>query len=438
MESGFPGKELSVTSTVWQAQTSPFAPNVAGFGFTAVNEQVCWDIGWRRDGSYYPGYVRTTNGGTTWICDSIPGTGNGYESQIAAIDADTAYVAVFVDSTNASEGIFKTTNGGATWTRQNVYLTSLYGPGYIHFFDANNGVAVGDPNIETYTTTNGGLNWNPISMPAALQDEYTWVGGHGISTVGNCVWFGTGQRIFKSTDRGYTWSASAPEVQPTLWAPLFAFQDSLNGLYARKKQGDTACVYRRTTDGGTTWNPITDRVVNQIAATSLVHMPGSRATYIVSGGMPQGKRGLARSYDGGNTWNLLDTYGCMDIAFASDSVGWGDDFYFSNKVFKYGGPPLGVAMRNEMSIPLSYVLEQNYPNPFNPTTVIIYQLSVSSDARLVVYDLLGREVALLVNGRKAPGRYEVPFDASALASGVYWYRLTVGGLSQTKKMLLLH
>jgi hypothetical protein len=81
-------------------------------------------------------------------------------------------------------------------------------------------------------------------------------------------------------------------------------------------------------------------------------------------------------------------------------------------------------------VPPSFTLEQNYPNPFNPTTVISYQLPVVSSVRLAVYDLLGREVAVLVNERKAPGSYEVKFDGAGLASGVYFYRLSVSPLAR--------
>jgi hypothetical protein len=82
-------------------------------------------------------------------------------------------------------------------------------------------------------------------------------------------------------------------------------------------------------------------------------------------------------------------------------------------------------------------LHQNYPNPFNPTTVVSYQIPVASEVKLVVYDLLGREVSMLVSERKLPGRYEVLFDATALASGVYLYRLTAGVLVQTRRMVLV-
>jgi hypothetical protein len=95
------------------------------------------------------------------------------------------------------------------------------------------------------------------------------------------------------------------------------------------------------------------------------------------------------------------------------------------------------AVRDDSGVPRRYALEQNYPNPFNPTTVIRYQVPVVSEVRLVVYDLLGREVSVLVNERKNAGSYEVKFDATGLVSGVYLYRLTAGSFVQTRKLLLL-
>jgi hypothetical protein len=95
--------------------------------------------------------------------------------------------------------------------------------------------------------------------------------------------------------------------------------------------------------------------------------------------------------------------------------------------------------------PLGIALLQNYPNPFNPVTIIRYSIGavsgqqsvVSSHVRLAVYDLLGREVAVLVDEKKAPGSYEVKFDGSRLASGVYFYRMQAGDFVQTRRLLLL-
>ncbi len=85
----------------------------------------------------------------------------------------------------------------------------------------------------------------------------------------------------------------------------------------------------------------------------------------------------------------------------------------------------------------SVELSQNYPNPFNPSTVIAYQLPVSSQVSLKIYDMLGREVQTLVNETQAAGRYAVRFNATNLSSGTYFYKLQANGLVQTKKLTLL-
>jgi len=97
----------------------------------------------------------------------------------------------------------------------------------------------------------------------------------------------------------------------------------------------------------------------------------------------------------------------------------------------------GVGEPPETALPYETALLQNYPNPFNPKTGIRFEVSGVSDVKLAVYDLLGRKVVVLVNERKAPGRYEVSFDGSGLASGAYIYRLTVGNFVGTKTMLLV-
>jgi len=95
-----------------------------------------------------------------------------------------------------------------------------------------------------------------------------------------------------------------------------------------------------------------------------------------------------------------------------------------------------AAGRREIG-PSSVQLFQNYPNPFNPSTTIRYELPKSSMVMLSVYDILGREVAILVNETEKPGAYELRFDGSKLASGVYFYRLQAGNIVQTKRLLLL-
>ena len=100
-------------------------------------------------------------------------------------------------------------------------------------------------------------------------------------------------------------------------------------------------------------------------------------------------------------------------------------------------PAAPDAATPSLPVPTSYSLDGNYPNPFNPTTVIAYQLPEVAQVSLKVYDMLGREVATLVNESQGAGRYEVKFDASSLASGIYIYQLHAGSFSATKKLLLM-
>ena len=99
--------------------------------------------------------------------------------------------------------------------------------------------------------------------------------------------------------------------------------------------------------------------------------------------------------------------------------------------------PVSVAVGNQPDVPQQFSLDQNFPNPFNPTTVVSGEWPVASDVAIVVYDMLGREVARLADGRYQAGRYSFTFDATGLASGVYHYRLTAGEFTATRTMLLV-
>ena len=102
--------------------------------------------------------------------------------------------------------------------------------------------------------------------------------------------------------------------------------------------------------------------------------------------------------------------------------------------------PIGKMVANEQefeTVPGEFSLAQNYPNPFNPNTVISYQLPENSEVSLKVFDMLGREVATLVDGRMSAGTHQVSFNASNLASGMYVYRLVAGDFTSTKTMILI-
>jgi hypothetical protein len=103
----------------------------------------------------------------------------------------------------------------------------------------------------------------------------------------------------------------------------------------------------------------------------------------------------------------------------------------------FQGVVLGIDVRREDALPTSFALEQNYPNPFNPSTNIRYDIPSGGSVSLRVYDLLGREVATLVNETQAPGRYTVRFDGSSLSSGIYFTRLQAGTFVTMRKMMLV-
>jgi hypothetical protein len=88
-------------------------------------------------------------------------------------------------------------------------------------------------------------------------------------------------------------------------------------------------------------------------------------------------------------------------------------------------------------MPTKYSLSQNYPNPFNPITNIKFSIVKAGDVKIIVYDLIGREVQALVNERLNAGTYETKFDGSMLTSGVYFYQMVSGDYRETKKLLLL-
>ena len=103
----------------------------------------------------------------------------------------------------------------------------------------------------------------------------------------------------------------------------------------------------------------------------------------------------------------------------------------------YGGTTITVSVEDEPFTEFNFKLHQNYPNPFNPVTTISYQIKEQGLVQLIVYDLLGSEVATLVNQIKPEGEYSVNFDASNLPSGVYIYSLRANDFVQNSKMTLL-
>ncbi len=433
-----------VNATVWQLQTSQFPSDVMVVDLSAVNDDVCWAIGQKVpiNALPYEGYIRTDDGGTTWLCDSIPGLTNSYLAQIFPIDATTAYATAYkVAGQTGSRGVYRTTDAGSTWDRQSAYNFSQIGPTYIHFFDARNGVVIGNPGLESYTTSDGGEVWSRVTMPSTLDDESTLSIGDAICASGNSLWFATNRRLFTSTDMGNTWTWLLNEPAYYDWRPVIAFQDPQTGIYTLKENPvptGAGHLYRKTTNGGMNWTVLSDPILDNLAPTSVQYIPGTASTYIVTGGGSPGTRGTALTTDAGETWTLIDTIGALSVHFASDMVGWGSQWEI-NQIQKYVGPRIITSVKEQQiaELPAVFMLAQNYPNPFNPSTTIRYSVPIRSEVVLKVFGILGNEIVTLIDEEKSAGTYEVTWNDPRLASGVYFYRLTAGQYTQTRKMVLM-
>lgn len=144
----------------------------------------------------------------------------------------------------------------------------------------------------------------------------------------------------------------------------------------------------------------------------------------------------------GNGFQRFGDYSGITIDNNQNGVFWASGMLaragsWGTGVFRYAftAAPVGIH-NNNGEIPSSYVLSQNYPNPFNPSTQISFGLPKASSVKITVYDMLGKEVATLVNEYKAAGNYTVDFDASSLSSGAYIYKLSADDFTETKKMIL--
>ena len=124
-------------------------------------------------------------------------------------------------------------------------------------------------------------------------------------------------------------------------------------------------------------------------------------------------------------------------SYTDNSVNSGTYYYRLTQIDLNGGYSYSEVLEVNFGLPTEFALEQNYPNPFNPTTTISYSIQELSFVTLKIYDVLGSEVAILVNNKKPAGNYEVEFDATGLPSGTYFYRIQAGNFVETKKMILL-
>ena len=393
-------------------------------------------------------------------------------NQIIFTDSLHGYIAASsIQPTDTSGAMFfVTSNGGRSWRRNTVapWLFSVSTIGDSLVWLSNSGTV--------YYSHDGGNTWHhsiASSKYGLLTVQFVdakngW--GCGIAQ----LQYGGYEGICHSSDGGQTWqsqyadSSSNPYYFPHLGKGFFI--DSLHGWV-----GDDYSVLR-TTNGGSTWifEPVNDYV---------------RSVYFIDTlkGWATGLMGFYRTTDGGVNWiessgdTVFHHNGNLDPVFFEDSsIGWIGDTYGSiyhttdggfswnvqypkvsgyhpiNSIFflnKNEGWAVGngivlhttnggvTAIDETSPHPTAFRLFQNYPNPFNPSTAISYQLSAVSQVSLKVFNVLGRQVAALVNGVESAGLHTVTWIAAQFASGVYFYRLTAsspqGTFEETKQMILI-
>ncbi|MFZ1519289.1 MAG: T9SS type A sorting domain-containing protein [Ignavibacteriaceae bacterium] len=124
-------------------------------------------------------------------------------------------------------------------------------------------------------------------------------------------------------------------------------------------------------------------------------------------------------------------------SYTDNSVTNGKYYYRLKQVDLNGAFAYSEIIEVNVAAPIDFALTQNYPNPFNPSTIISYSIPQNSFVTLKVYDILGNEIAVLVNDTKSAGKYDVQFDASGLSNGVYFYTIKADNFTSTKKMILM-
>ena len=398
-----------------------------------------------------PVVYKSTDNGSSWTP-----SGNGITSELTyalAADSSQVYAATV-------QGMKRTSDYGGTWVTPPSPLSST---AIYSVFLVDGLLFAGTAGDGPYVSTDNGTTWSPANgnLPAGSSRAIL-----SFAADSSYLYIGTYAGVYRSTDHGTSWQAAKTGLVDSVTSALCPVK---GGLLAGTSKG----IYR-STDNGSSWTAIPSDFSN-FKVGCIVTMDGAILATVAT--IP----GVYRSMDDGLSWSPLSqglTAAARTLLVVGDNLFGGtvyDGVWLSTEKGEHwsdistglSGPGLmvvglassggylfaagskgGVWRRplsqvvavkegNSVHNPFRFTLEQNYPNPFNPSTVIRYECPATSNVRLVVYDLLGREVAALIDEMKGPGSYEVKFAAIGLASGVYVYRLTVGTFSQSRRMLLL-
>jgi photosystem II stability/assembly factor-like uncharacterized protein len=407
-------------SQTWVEQNSG-VPGTSLLSVSASDERNVWVCG--ASGAV----IKTTNGGINWVIVSstpIPGTLSLYN--IFGIDSSTALV---TGSSNTDTYVYRTSNGGSNWTQ--VFTQSNGFIDAIGMGNAQAGFMYGDPvggRWSLWGTIDGGVTWDSVhfNLPQA-GSETGYNNAFFFDAISQAVWFGTNNtRVYRSTNL-ILWNSQITTGQVNSYA--LWFNSPFNGM-----TGGTAVL--STTNFGMSWSPTPSILPGTGNITGITGMDSSwwvvrQATQIYFTGNNGANWITQYTAPSGNYGHITKSRGGIPTLYAVRSNGG---------ISK----ATGLVGLNTISnrIPKEFILMQNYPNPFNPSTKIRFEIppidrSHAFDVQIIIYDMLGREVALLVNEELNPGSYSVTFDGSNYASGVYYYTIYAGSFTDTKKMMLV-
>jgi photosystem II stability/assembly factor-like uncharacterized protein len=366
---------------------------------------------------------RTTDGGSIW--QKIKSEKFSYNSVIFSMEPDFFYmIRTEYGKTNTSQTFF-TTNGGVTWDSTVIENTpGSDGFSALHFFNEKVGIGIYG---NSWITTDGGLTWEKkgeISAPediCFLNDTLGWAVGY--SPFGTDVGY-----IAKTIDGGETWEYLDIMLPGYYIIPSgIEFIDSLKGFIVG--EGIT-----KTTDGGKNW--FSDYSTNAYGYD--IGFLNDKYGWICSWGQ------IYKTSDGGETWEAqFDTLKNFRfekiVILKKDKVAYVlgvNDEDDTATLLRADLSGFTDVEENDGELPDNYYLAQNYPNPFNPSTTISYQLPVSSFVTLKIYNVLGQEVALLINEEKNAGQNTVTWNAEGFSSGVYIAEFDAGNFHNSIKLIL--
>lgn len=385
-----------------------------------------WAIGnYMYSATGYDSYlIITTNGGSTW------------QDNFYFMDEEIFSVQFMNNNLGLVSGseIARTSDGGSNW----YSVFGSFGDEFysLFFIDSNTGWIAGKNFLQSkgyiYKSTDGGLSWL-LSKSDSLK-TYTSV----FFTDANQGWVsGLAGIIMNTTNGGTDWAYQSSGIGANLNAIFFI--DNLTG-WAVGSNG----IILKTNNGGT---PVEFISFTSTIKGNAVQLAWITATETNNSGF-EILRGVYPTNNGTQNdieWETIGFVPGFGTTTEPKSYTFTDENILSG-IFKYRLKQKDFdgtfTYSNEIEVklnftPKEFVLNQNYPNPFNPKTNIQYAISSRQFVTLKVYDLLGNEIATLVNEEKSVGEYKVTFDATGLSSGIYFYQLKAGNFIQTKKMIHL-